>query len=118
MSTQETVKLTIELVVSNGDGDGELPDDDRFAQKLYDKLSLLGFAEQFVSVLGVKVVNRTGDLDNSGIFLSRDEIEEINDFLGAYQSYIDNRGYADMTSERYEKEMEALTRIRYRLDTL
>lgn len=48
---------------------------------------------------------------NRTYLINEKEKEEIREYLGYYRSYIENRGYHDMSGSDYEKTMSDLDRL-------
>lgn len=61
--SEETALVTVQLVLSNDVGDGELPNDERLNAVLQTRLMNLIFTDQVVHTLSARVIDRSGDLE-------------------------------------------------------
>jgi histidinol phosphatase-like enzyme len=62
MATQETVVFNCNVVISNQEGDGELPNDEYIESIMQEGLTAF-LAAQGLQLVDISVVFRTGELD-------------------------------------------------------
>jgi hypothetical protein len=118
MSTQETAKITVELTLSS---DGEILGDTELTETLWSVMDvfcdrLIDNGAEATEALGVNILGRTGHLNDTGKFLTPEEADEISELLGYLETYIENHGYKNMSSDQYEKDLARINRLRNRLD--